>query len=116
VSAADFTVADVLAWARTKPADERYNFCDPDKCAVAQFGLATGRAHLIGLRFGELRAACSDFLPALIENSWTFGALVKRLEAFVPETPITQSNWLQIDAYLTDIEQVPAMVIAEWVK
>jgi hypothetical protein len=37
----------------------------------------------------------------------SYGALVERLEALCPETPVTQSNWTAIGAYL-DAEQVPA--------
>jgi hypothetical protein len=44
VATADFTIADVLAWARTKPADERYNYVDPHNCAISQFLRDTGRA------------------------------------------------------------------------
>lgn len=40
----DFTVADVLAWARTKPAKGRYDYCSNRQCAVAQFLRDTGRA------------------------------------------------------------------------
>ena len=88
----DFTIADVLAWARTKPADERYNYCDSFKCAVAQFGRDTGRSHLIGI--GDLRddyrelyevVNPSFYGPDRIEwdYSLTFAGLVKRLEALV---------------------------------
>jgi hypothetical protein len=127
VSAADFTVADVLAWARTKPANEAYDYSEPGACALCQFLRETGRiadpsvnpthyrerysgglgyqlprwADVAAIGAGE---ACGDS----ISERWTFGRLVKRLEALVPETPITPSNWLQIDAHLTDIEQVQA--------
>lgn len=42
--ATGFTIADVLAWARTKPADEEYEYCSNDNCAVAQFLKETGRS------------------------------------------------------------------------
>lgn len=39
----DFTPAEVLAWARTKPAAKAYNYmCD--RCAIGQFLVETGRA------------------------------------------------------------------------
>lgn len=44
MASADFTIADVLAWARTKPADEEYDYCSNGNCAVAQFLKETGRA------------------------------------------------------------------------
>jgi hypothetical protein len=83
----DFTVQDVLAWARTKPADEAYNYCSTGSCAIAQFLIATGRSknpcvaddwdddsgqpHAIDWR---LRNAANSVFEE------TFGALVKRLE------------------------------------
>jgi hypothetical protein len=106
--AADFTIADVLEWARTKPARETYNFCDPDNCAAAQFGRATGRDYLIGV--GDLRRIDHDLWRAVIGNEgdqsfdrYTFGPLVKRLEALLPS-----DRWTKANAYLADIEQVTA--------
>jgi hypothetical protein len=108
VPSPDFTIADVLAWARTKPADETYCFLEPENCAVAQFGQATNRPELV--RVGDLRKLpvpfAHDLWNAVISKGWTFAALVKRLEALCSDTPVTKSDWLSIDAYLTD--QVPA--------
>jgi hypothetical protein len=42
--AADFTIADVLEWARTKPADEVYYYYDSFDCALCQFLKGTQRA------------------------------------------------------------------------
>jgi hypothetical protein len=77
----DFSVQDVLAWARTKPADGVYCYTDPGNCALAQFGRHTGRRDLIGVtgvanRFPRLWPALNP--P---EQDFTWGALVKRLEA-----------------------------------
>jgi type IV secretory pathway TrbF-like protein len=36
------------------------------------------------------------------EVRWTFGEFAKRLEALCPDTPVTKSDWLSIDAYLTE--------------
>lgn len=76
----DFTIADVLAWARTKPVGGEYDFCDAGYCAVAQFGRATGRRHLIDLDSADLKAYNPDVANAAAEFPWTFGALVGRLE------------------------------------
>lgn len=75
----DFTVADVLAWARTKPADEAYNYCDENNCAIAQFGKATKRPHLIDVT--DPSSAFPFLRDALYGGPLCFGALVKRLEA-----------------------------------
>jgi hypothetical protein len=108
----DFTIADVLVWARTKPADEAYDFYDASVCAIAQFGEATGRQRLIDLsdltagdEAAGLPLGLSD---AVIGGDWTFGALVERLERLCPETRVIASNWLTIDAYLIDVERVSA--------
>jgi hypothetical protein len=84
----DFTVADVLAWARTKPAGERYDYCSNGECATAQFLLDRGEP-LAGVRDACWRDTSDKLhrLPAGLnaatigDFNWTFGALVKRLEA-----------------------------------
>lgn len=100
---ADFTIADVLAWARTKPADERYDFIKADVCALGQFA-----REMLGVSRDD--AACGDYErgipPELLraansdDAGCTFGAFVMRLEALAPETVVTKSNWAAIDAYL----------------
>lgn len=106
-----FTIADVLAWARTKPAGERYSYCDPFGCAVAQFGRDTGREYLIGV--GDLRGEHRELHelvnPALYGPNrieWdigtTFGALVRRLEIVCPTAVSAPSEWTRLNAYLTD--------------
>lgn len=103
----DFTIADVLAWARTKPSGERYDFCNSSRCALAQFGIATDRAHLVGPSGTTVALAWSDLCDALsgadgddAAACLTFGALLKRLEALCPETPKTV--WLTVDAYMNE--------------
>src|SRR4249919_3451282 len=81
---ADFTLADVLAWARTKPADRSYNYLDPERCAVAQFGRDTGRRELINLPSDEIDEKCpglADAVHPLGSRDWSYGALARRLEA-----------------------------------
>jgi hypothetical protein len=129
--AADFTIADMLAWARTKPADEPYLYTSSGNCALCQFLRETGRAvkPQVGPWLDNVFAGhwSDDFdlertYPAELEPAlrgedqfclpdierWTFGALAKRLEVLCSDTAITQSNWSAIDAYLEDIEQVSA--------
>lgn len=90
----DFTLADVLAWARTKPADETYEFFDACGCAMGQFLLAAGiarRPHVDLNRWQEgsgedaqqhhfderaHKAAHNNFE----RSGWTFGAFADRLE------------------------------------
>jgi hypothetical protein len=125
--ASDFTIADVLAWARTKPADETYDYVSNFHCALAQFLKATGRSvyPMVGpydwddyadetMRPPLGTYPLSDALNSAVsdEGSFpkdcTFGGLVKRLEALCPETVTTPSEWTKLDAYLADIEQVSA--------
>lgn len=124
----DFTIADVLAWARTKPADGYYPFEQASECALCIFLRDTGRAdnpvvgpyvceefpaswnelggpdHVFSLELDD--ALSARRVCGAREVRWTFGALVTRLEALCPETPVTASNWLSIDAYL--VERVEA--------
>jgi hypothetical protein len=98
----DFTIEELLAFARSKPADERYDFCDAGFCAIAQFGRATNRPHLINLgdigiysepvRLAVMASGCS--------TDWTFGKLAVRLSVLLPAISDT---WTRPDAYLTDM-------------
>jgi hypothetical protein len=115
MAGADFTIADVLAWARTKPADEAYRYNSNTDCALCQFLRETGRAERPSVGgttwrpvafSGVERRIPEQICQALLAD--TFGALVKRLEALCPETVVTPSEWTKLDAYLTDIEQVSA--------
>jgi hypothetical protein len=111
--ATDFTIADVLAWARTKPADERYDYEDSGNCALCQYlrevtgdeEPSVGSTIYYPITGGVAPlpdwandAAVGDGKP----KSHTFGLFVKRLEALSPDTPVTQSNWSAIDAYLCE--------------
>lgn len=120
MTSADFTIADVLAWARTKPADEAYDYCSNGHCAIAQFLIETGRsaAPRVGGNLYDKGAPWQDhnnqrrwIAPAIASaasdlRDETFGAFAKRLEKIAPETPVTGSVWAAVDAYLTDIEDV----------
>jgi hypothetical protein len=79
----DFTLEEFLAWVRTKPAGEEYNFVCADVCAVAQFGDATGRESLLGLdpdQLDALHPGLCDLVNPL-DFEFTFGALAARIEA-----------------------------------
>jgi hypothetical protein len=113
VTAADFTIADVLAWARTKPADEQYKYwCS--QCAIGQFLVATDRARepLIGEEWwSEGRSAQQHYIESALNEAASakpnnFGALVARLEALCPNVP--PSEWTRLDAYMADIELASA--------
>lgn len=79
-----FPLHQFLAWARTKPADERYSIYYPETCALGQFASETGYDH----------ALCGDpdvfGIPGLKDaigwftDGQTWGTLVKRLEVLVP--------------------------------
>lgn len=102
----DFTISDVLAWARTKPADERYDYNNVCNCALAQYAKAR-----CGVAFVDGRSEAERYHNLgrhLIAEPWTFGGLVKRLETLCPDTVVTPSEWTKLDAYMADIEQVSA--------
>jgi hypothetical protein len=86
----DFSVAEFLDWARRKPAGERYDYNDIANCAMCQFLRETGRAlePRVSSTWRERYVPNSRRpLPPKLDNAlaslggWTFGALVKRLEA-----------------------------------
>jgi hypothetical protein len=108
---ADFTIADVLAWARTKPADSPYDYGSTNNCALCQFLRETERADTPvagGLTWGgswndygsNPKPIPEKLRPALVGA--TFGALVARLEALVPEPP--RSDWSRLSSYMVDID------------
>lgn len=86
----DFTLEDVLAWARTKPRDGWYDYCDPSNCAVCQFLIETGRATAPAIGFNEIEEAGAETryfderiaraANSALETGWTFGAFADRLE------------------------------------
>jgi hypothetical protein len=104
MASADFTIADVLAWARTKPADEVYCYINAGGCAVAQFGAETNRPELVGvgliLSLGKRWLYDAVSPPDGMDHD-TFGALVARLEALLPDKPISDT-WVKADAYMAD--------------
>lgn len=101
-TAPDFSVRDVLQWARTKPADERYRYSDVNNCAVAQFC----RHQSVPL-YGPARQRLEDALAPYVFDTpyydgWReFGALVTRLEALCPDT--TPSEWTRVNAYMEKV-------------
>jgi hypothetical protein len=126
MATADFTIADVLAWARTKPADESYSYGSNTDCALCQFVRETGRvrqptagasylnawelAPHLGRKLFSLPIPneLNDAVCAIDEEQATFRTLVKRLEALCPDAPVPSSEWTRLDAYLTDIELASA--------
>lgn len=88
----DFTLADVLAWARTKPVGETYYYSSCGHCAIAQFLKETGRAELPEVELdGAWIDAIGDgngYAPEAVNSAAreygpgaTFGAFAKRLES-----------------------------------
>lgn len=106
---ADFSVADVLVWARTKPADETYDYwCD--KCAIGQFLVETGRAisptmgsadYKDGGRLVAIPRYIDEAAYALGAKKPSFGQLVHRLETLLLTDPISDT-WTKADAYLSE--------------
>jgi hypothetical protein len=109
--ATDFTIADVLAWARTKPAGQAYSYMDIFNCALCQFLRETGRARepqVGGYDWrdtavpGSTRTPFDERLKAPLCGT-TFGQLVKRLEMVCPADPVSDT-WTKADAYLESID------------
>jgi hypothetical protein len=110
MASADFTVAEFLAWARTKPADEEYRYWDIGNCAVAQFA----KSRSLDLNGPERRRLELLIAPFIFDTprhneqgTRKFGDLVLRLEISCPEPPISET-WTKPNAYLADIETVSA--------
>lgn len=86
-----FTIADVLAWARTKPADEAYPYNDIHGCAFFQFlkerGISVSSAGGGGYWMDENYDEQQADIPfeALADEPHTFGDLADRLDAHVAE-------------------------------
>ena len=90
---ASFTRRTFLAWLKTKPADEEYDYLDNNQCVVAQFLKDTGRMskpNVGGFDFRNKAARdprASTDLPAFLsgvvlhEAPTTFGALAARIGA-----------------------------------
>lgn len=111
MTSADFTIADVLAWARTKPADEEYRYSSTSGCALCQF-LTHAQIPFRGVGGAYWRTAdgACEPLPEILRIAlrlpdYTFGGLVARLEALLPAEPLSDT-WTRADAYLNDIEDV----------
>jgi hypothetical protein len=87
----DFTVADVLAWARTKPARRVYSYTGVEDCngfcALDYFLIETGRSAKPNVlpwswtdSAGESRPLPVGADEAVATRPRTFGALAERLE------------------------------------
>lgn len=111
----DFAIADILAWARTKRADEPYDYASNRNCAICQFLRETGRCDEPSVGGDYWRDRRLDFhqnpFPEGLERALickSYGELVAQLEKLCPETVVTHSDWTRLDAYLAGIERLPA--------
>lgn len=80
-----------LEWARSKPADEAYDYHSCERCAIALFLLETGRANppAVGNIYWQSGYGAPHRLPERVSaaarndydrSGWTFGAFADRLE------------------------------------
>jgi hypothetical protein len=85
----DFSLPDVLTWARTKPADEAYDYLANCNCALAQFLRETGRSPSPWVTGFDWREGSFDGqrhqMPKVVADAVnafpnTFGAFADRLE------------------------------------
>jgi hypothetical protein len=98
----DFSIPQFLAWARSKPADEEYEFCLADECALGQFLQAKCGFSAMDCYRNDPFARLDISIRQALGTSDSFGALVTRLEKLCP------SEWVSVEAYLVEIEQVEA--------
>lgn len=84
---------EFIAFCKSKPADERYDFGNPRACALSQYADNVGNMELFVFLFdhsGNEDSLYGRVYKALNPQEWeagagqTFGALVKRLEAIEP--------------------------------
>ena len=97
----DFSIPQFLAWARTKPADERYDYWDTRNCAMCQFLRDRGLPVRAAGGDGGWEDADEQWHEApqripLAAEPHTYGALVTRLEKLCP------SEWVSVEAYLPE--------------
>lgn len=93
MTAAAFSVAEFLDFARSKPADEAYCYTSNGDCPIAQFLKDTGRCEKPSVGKTAWRSVDAfdwryfdDRLDAEVAGAnHTFGALVARLEALCCE-------------------------------
>ena len=78
---ADMSFRSFLTLARTKPANEEYNYNDPDNCPLAQW------AHSMEAWYAETPGSFEVYALGSTFNGdqWTWGALVKRLELAIAQ-------------------------------
>lgn len=105
--ATDFTISDVLIWARTKPAGETYCYSSNGQCALAQFLRDTGRAVNPSVNPYSWRDEANlierheyqEVLNAAVQTHWTndstFGALVVRLSVLANRPDIAAAHGRQ---------------------
>lgn len=79
------TTQDFLAWCKTKPADERYNYLNDQTCAFAQYLRARGInfRYVDGYEWRDTSGhvhPIGEPLETLLVRASTFGALATRIE------------------------------------
>lgn len=124
LSSINFTISDVLAWARTKPAGETYCYTSNGHCALAQFLRDTGRAAIPNVDPYSWRdeAGLLDSLDyervlnAAVQTHWTnddtFGALVVRLEILANRPDIVAAHDRADEGDLCFYSLFPAAIAA----
>jgi hypothetical protein len=78
------TLADLIAWLRTKPADEKYAYEDPRECLLAQYYMARGYRVIVGsptLILGPSHRLPWCFNMIAQDHPRTYGGAIARAEA-----------------------------------
>jgi hypothetical protein len=77
----DFSLSEILAWARMKPADEAYRYTSSRDCAVCQFLRETGRCRT----------------PSISSNRWYDYEAAKYEPHYFDDRIDTAANWASVN-------------------
>lgn len=70
----DNGLLDIIAWLRTKPADQCYDWSNGESCPMAQYLEATG----------QIENGMPDwYINLTLTRPWTFGAALQRAESLL---------------------------------
>lgn len=82
-----FTLPALIAWLRTKPADEKYSYIKSSSCLLTQYFESAGGKNLLGFRYadrhGNILSMWTHPEFFMIARADSFGAALARAEAML---------------------------------